>query len=180
MARSPLSLWPTSIAWICFFFSATSFSRFLSFSSTTSSCRIGWSKWHKRERPKTKFSAICSPFAWKLSNTNCDVLHMAPIYRIWVRPTSLFFMLSTFPHILSKLFIEKKHFAAKKHSDPAHFTMTPALKWKDRWAVRTEKQHHGFASCNVGKICAHAEKLLGSPLILYRIIWWHIENEWKG
>ena len=74
----------------------------------------------------------------------------------------------------------KKNFAAKKHSDPAHFTMTPALKWKDRWAVRTEKQHHGFASCNVGKICAHAEKLLGSPLILYRIILWHIENEWKG
>ena len=51
----------------------------------TSSCQIG-SKWHKRERPKTKFSAICSSSAWKISNKHCNVLGMDPIYRIWVGP----------------------------------------------------------------------------------------------
>ena len=120
---------------------------------------------------KVKQKRIAMCWAW-LPSTESEWDHVWP-YQPYA--TSLFFMLSTFQYILTKLFapallIKTKTNRCKQAFGSFAFLHEAHLEMKGSLRCPNWKQHHGFASCNVRTIRAHTEKLLGSPLMLYRII----------
>ena len=120
---------------------------------------------------KVKQKKIAMCWAW-LPSTESEWDHVWP-YQPYA--TSLFFMLSTFQYILTKLFapallIKTKTNRCKQAFGSFAFLHEAHLEMKGSLRCPNWKQHHGFASCNVRTIRAHTEKLLGSPLMLYRII----------